>query len=204
MTSRSQRGNFLAPMLTNSARTLAASTLVFALASCSGATGTTNPDPAVLIFDASPVVMPQTDACATAGGSGSTWTALYRDYFGPSGAASCATNGGDCHGSATQTGAKQSGYVCGASQDECFKGMTVGSDPADFPPLVPAGGTPQDGGAQTPMQTALYTAMRLQVANATDPMCTALTCMPKLSCFEFTAADVARIEGWIIAGAQNN
>lgn len=69
-------------------------------------------------------------------GSTTTWTALYTDFFGPAGTASCSAQT-SCHGTALQSGAQTSGFVCGVTKTSCFDGMTKGI-PADeggfFPP----------------------------------------------------------------------
>jgi hypothetical protein len=64
------------------------------------------------------------DPCAATDG-GHTWSDLYICYFGPQGKASC-TAQGSCHGNASQTGASTSGFVCGASKEACWRGMTQG------------------------------------------------------------------------------
>ncbi len=66
--------------------------------------------------------------------SGATWSALYADFFGPKGQASCGgggTEGGDCHGSVTQHGYMASNFLCpleGDASAECWKGMTSKGD----------------------------------------------------------------------------
>jgi hypothetical protein len=108
-----------------------------------------------------------------------TWADLYACYFGPTARSSC-TAAGICHGDSTMLGARSSGYVCGHTQQDCFKGMTaMGS-------IVPA------GGADDPKTTGLYVAIRKFDGSGT---------MPKNSSFVFTQEDVAIISAWITNGA---
>jgi len=95
---------------------------------CATATGSvTGGEP---IFDASPpVATAEPDGggsnCIIGddAGSGTTWTDLYRDFFGPKAAASCAGDGA-CHGDANQQGSKSSdGFVCGADKAACRQTM---------------------------------------------------------------------------------
>src|SRR5579872_3303391 len=62
------------------------------------------------------------DPCAATQG-GHTWTDLYTCYFGPTGKASCSGKSG-CHGITNSSAAAISGFVCGASKDDCWFGMT--------------------------------------------------------------------------------
>jgi hypothetical protein len=132
--------------------------------------------------DGAPVSSPCDDAGRPDGGS--TWTDLYRDYFGPTGLASC-TALSNCHGASTQTGATNSGFVCGNTKDECFLGITAPLS------IVPEGGT------ATPEQTTLYIALRKAPPNRGGAM-------PRNSAFAFCPSDLMRIEGWIAAGAAND
>jgi len=62
------------------------------------------------------------DPCdATKGGH--TWTDLYTCYFGPAGKANCSAQAG-CHVTANGVAATISGFVCGASKQDCWFGMT--------------------------------------------------------------------------------
>jgi hypothetical protein len=118
-------------------------------------------------------------------GSGTAWSDLYRDYFGPTGEASCAGNG-QCHGNTTQAGYLGSGYVCGPTAAECYTGIT-----STAAGLVTVGDTTDD-----PTLTPLYTVLR---------KCSGTGSMPKLPAdLMFTSADMARIAAWIKAGAPNN
>jgi len=88
-------------------------------------------------FDASPSI--DEDAASAAcgsstedAGSGTAFSDLYRDYFGPTGAASCAGNG-QCHGDSSQAGSMASSYVCGSTATGCYQGMISGGliNPSD-------------------------------------------------------------------------
>jgi hypothetical protein len=107
----------------------------------------------------------------------STWTALYTDYFGPKGAASC-TSSGTCHGDGSQTGARKSNFICGSTEATCYDGMFAAQ-------LVPI------GGASDPSQVNLRFALRTAAGGT----------MPKASGFVFSDSDLARIDAWIRAGA---
>jgi hypothetical protein len=138
-------------------------------------------------FDAAP---PTTGSNACSGdanedaGSGTTWGDLYRDFFGPTGKASCAGNGA-CHGDTSQAGYNGSGYQCPGTAAECYAGIT-----ATTPGLV----TP--GPVGDPTTTGLYLILR---------KCSGGGLMPKApATVEFTAADMARIAAWIQAGAPND
>src|SRR5580700_6747273 len=62
------------------------------------------------------------DPCAATHG-GHTWTDLYTCYFGPTGKASCSAKAG-CHVIANSTPASISAFICGASKEDCWFGMT--------------------------------------------------------------------------------
>jgi hypothetical protein len=62
------------------------------------------------------------DPCdATKGGH--TWTDLYTCYFGPTGKANCSSQAG-CHVTLNTSAAVISGFVCGATKEDCWFGMT--------------------------------------------------------------------------------
>ena len=117
-----------------------------------------------------------------------TYTALYHDYFGPSGGANCSGTVGACHGEASGAGALGSGgFVCGAGQSDCFSGMSSGT--AD---LLSASATAH------PENSGLEVALRKASGTGTDNMpLTPVSCV-------FSDDDIARISAWIQAGAQNN
>jgi hypothetical protein len=95
------------------------------------------------------------DPCdATKGGH--TWTDLYTCYFGPTGKANCSAQAG-CHVTVNTVAASLSGFVCGASREDCWFGMThpiyvLQQGGNDLSPLVPcdAGAAAADGGCPLP------------------------------------------------------
>jgi len=133
-------------------------------------------------FDTTPPIRPATH-CAD--GTGTTWSDLYRDCFGP-GYADCGGTGG-CHRSSQDTGTSFSGFLCGASKESCYEGM-VGIDSLVTP-----------NGTQQPEKTRLYAALR-----KAPPLTSPERAMPNNTGFAFTADDLARINAWIKNGAKND
>lgn len=135
---------------------------------------------------------------------GTTWTALYGGYFGPTGVATCAPgNQSSCHGDATQSGAQTSGFVCGTSKDTCYQGVTQGIPPDEggfFPAIFPP-----DAG--DPTQTQLYTSIH-KTTSATGlnnmPCGDPPTCHAGNASYTFTASDLACITAWAQHGAKND
>jgi hypothetical protein len=122
------------------------------------------------------------DYCAEAGsrGDGATFADLYRDFFGPTGQASCSARS-ICHvpgGTGMQT---SGGYECYPDEPGCWASMTS--------TIVPEGGSP------TPDQTTLYLVLRKA------PPTPGSGPMPRNSAFAFCPDDLARILSWIEAGA---
>jgi hypothetical protein len=144
------------------------------------------------LFDASPPVAPESDGGTTTMGpscapdGGATWSDLYRDCFGPD-HASCGQP--NCHGSMSDPGFQSSGFVCGATQETCFAGITAMNS------IVPSGGTPGNTSAAT--GTSLYQNIRKAPPNVGGSM-------PKMSTFAFTQADLDRISTWIVDGAKDD
>jgi hypothetical protein len=122
--------------------------------------------------------------CVEAGdrGDGSHFTDLYRDFFGPTGAASCSASS-ICHVDGG-TGFKTSGYECVPDQSGCWVSMTSS--------IVP------DGGTSMPQTTTLYRALRKA------PPIPGSGPMPRNSSFAFCPADLERIATWIQNGAPND
>jgi hypothetical protein len=122
--------------------------------------------------------------CLEAGsrGDGSRFTDLYRDFFGPTGAASCSATS-ICHVDGG-TGFKTSGYECAPDQNGCWASMTSS--------IVP------DGGTSMPESTTLYKALRKA------PPTPGSGPMPRNSAFAFCPADLERIATWIQNGAPND
>jgi hypothetical protein len=122
--------------------------------------------------------------CIEAGyrGDGSRFTDLYRDFFGPSGGASCSARS-ICHVEGG-TGFLTSGYECAPDQNGCWASMTSS--------IVP------DGGTSMPETTRLYMALRKA------PPTPGSGPMPRNSTYAFCPADLERISTWIQNGAHNN
>jgi hypothetical protein len=143
-------------------------------------------------FDAGTGTTTEPDASAMtceagATGGGDTWSSLYHDYFGASGAANC-TNSGACHGSAGGTGFKATQYLCPPCDPVgCYMGIVSQTTE----PVFLAPGAPFD-------QTNLYTFLRKDV----DAMMSGI--MPLDSNYTFGASDLQRISDWVAAGAKND
>jgi hypothetical protein len=121
-------------------------------------------------------------------GSGATFTDLYRDFFGPTGQASCAGDG-LCHGSPEKAGAKgSSGFVCGIEKTACWTSMTTGASA-----LV----TSAD--ATNPSTSTLVLTLRHR-----RPDGAVIGNMPKRPLYVFSVASMQRITAWIAAGARND
>ncbi len=150
------------------------------------------------------------------GGTGITFTDLYRDFFGPTGAAKCAGNG-MCHGAADQPGAMASGgYICPDAMG------TVDAGAAD------AGDAGSGGGANPAKAQCRATMMKVILVD--PPFSTTSVCgqpfakaymhnvirkathaaddennMPRTPfTFVFSDEAVARIDGWVQAGCPDN
>lgn len=152
---------------------------------CSDATGTVTGGEGR--FDAQPPEMPAT-GCPS--GKGTTWTDLYRDYFGPGSKGSCSGATGDennCHLSSSAAGALASnGYVCGPSKDSCFMSFK------DV--LVP------------PMRMKAHyfeAVLRQDPPVACPPACVSPMPLRPASAV-FCGADLGRIRKWADNGAKND
>ncbi len=144
------------------------------------------------------------------GSGGTTWTSLYQDYFGPSGSAGCAASA-QCHQSASGIGAQTSGFVCGASKDECWQGMTqgIGLDAGGlFCPIVCLGTCAQTSQAcpTDPTQQQLWSGLHKSGGGGLNnmPCGNPTICSASASTYTFTSDDLARIQAWIQAGAPND
>ncbi len=160
------------------------------------------------------------------GGTGTTFTDLYRDFFGPTGAAKCAGNG-TCHGTPDQAGASASGgYVCPDAMGSADAGATVdAAAPVDASDAGDAGA----GSGANPAKAQCRDTM-MKVILVDPPFSTKSTCgqpfaksymhnvirkathaaddennMPK-SPFTYTFSDeaVGRIDAWVQAGCPDN
>jgi hypothetical protein len=140
-----------------------------------------SPPPATSSGDDSGCGDPNADA-----GSGTAWSDLYRDYFGPTGVASCAGTVGACHGETTGLGFQSSQYLCAGGVSGCYTGITNKSAG-----LVVVGDT-----TDSPTDSTLYAVLRKECIGGV---------MPKQpASFFFSPADMKRITAWIGAGAPNN
>jgi hypothetical protein len=152
--------------------------LILSVAACGGGEG--NEDN-VQRDEARATPVPDTAA------GGTTWSALYRDLFGSSAAASCAGTS-VCHGSASASGAIGShGYVC-ADAKGCRASM-LSNEAA----LV------QPSDATAPEKSTLIQVLRRQSSGGV-----LVGSMPKRSQFVFTNEQLARIETWIRNGAPDD
>lgn len=149
-----------------------------------------------------PAVISVVDAGPGAG-TGTKWTDLYRDFFGPTGAAKCAGNG-QCHGAADQPGAVASGgYIC----PDVTPPPDAGSNPAkaqcrDTMTKViivsPPGGPSSCG--QPFAKAYMHNVIRKATAAADDE-----NNMPRSPfTYTFSDADVARIDTWVQAGCKDD
>jgi hypothetical protein len=101
----------------------------FLLSACAEAS-TDQPDGGVLKVDGTPPPPPPapTSSARIDSGTGTTFTDLYRDLFGPTGAASCSGSGGSCHG----TPAPPGGFACGPNKSDCRTSVAALARGADF------------------------------------------------------------------------
>ena len=141
-----------------------------------------------LAFDPTPPAFVEPNACPVKdeadAGSGTAWSDLWRDLFGPTGAAKCADP--ICHGSPSTTASKV-GLLCvdqaGCRQSLFDKGLI--QDPADF---------------ASPETSAFYTILRR--CDAQDQ--TVGTMPQRPSSYIFSPASLARVSTWMRNGAPND
>jgi len=138
-------------------------------------------------FNTAPLESDSGASCGSAtadAGNGHAFSDLYRDYFGPTGAASCAGTG-QCHGDSSQPGAQASAFVCGPVATSCYQGMIAGS-------LITAGDT-----TTAPEDTLLWATIRKCSGGGTMPESPPET-------YSFDSASLQRIHDWLAAGAPND
>ncbi len=131
--------------------------------------------------------------------AGTSWQSLYRDYFGPSGAASCAGIAGECHGQASALGSENSCtrtgcFLCpaGDASTACWQSMTsVGDGGANL--VIPG----QTFGSDQLSQILCS----VEAGTFGMPQASVNVCLPP---YCFTPVDWKRIADWVNAGAQNN
>jgi len=118
-------------------------------------------------------------------GSGTNFSDLYRDLFGPTGAAKCANPA--CHGSEDGAGFKTAGFKC---FDE--KGCRLG--------MIDYGLVSLERDPKAPESSALVGIIRRCDENGT----TRGTMPQQPRSYYFSRASLARIQDWIRAGAPDN
>jgi hypothetical protein len=170
---------------------VAASVIAFHATACDAPQTVQGGDP---LFDAGPEPLPGCDSgCVASAPANATWTALYKDLFGPAGIGQCgdATRTGQngttsCHQDGTGQGALASGFICGTTQQSCYDGIT--SPSASF--------------------------IGQQVVLACSPCASYLTQVlrhdgggimpfyPETAIF--SDDDMSRVSAWIAAGAKND
>jgi hypothetical protein len=127
--------------------------------------------------------------------AGSTWTALYRDYFGnntQSNAAGCA-NQSYCHGSTSGDGYQASQFLCPKGDKAgCYASITSPSVTTG-PGLITA-----DASASDDYLTQVLCRVD-DAGNATGD-----GVMPQDCVYSFTPTDIQRITTWIKAGYPDN
>jgi hypothetical protein len=163
-----------------------------------------------LAYDAAP---PNVEVQRPDGG-GHTWTDLYRDFFGPTGVASCAGNG-HCHGDPSQPGAQASFYVCappasdagvaptaeaGSNADAALAADAVASEPDSFAAARAACLDSMKSAGLVAAGTAfsdsrLYSVLRKESGGGY---------MPQSPPYSFSADDIQRMTDWVAAGANND
>jgi hypothetical protein len=192
--------------------------LLLPMAACTDAGGKASGGE--LTFEAgTPVV---TQEAGPGQGTGTAFSDLYRDFFGPKGAAKCSGNG-SCHGGPTQPGALASGgYVCPDSQatadagsggDDASAGDAASGDAAAADPgraqcrdtmmkhiiVDGPGGTTSTCG-QPFAKSWMFTVIRKATHAADDE-----NSMPKMPyTYTFSDESVARINTWVQAGCPDN
>lgn len=164
------------------------------LFSCTAATGSFEGGQAK--FDAAPPA-PTPGGTAGDNGSGITWSDLYRDYFGPTGAASCAGNGA-CHGAVGKPGYLASDYLC-SDKDQCWASLRD-KDP------VPTNnsGLIKDSDLAAPDASQLLARELRHDEKQPDGSTKRVGSMPKTPQYKFTETGYGRIRDWMKAGGNND
>ena len=175
---------------------IAASAVAIQATACDAPQNVQGGDP---LFDATPEPKAGCDSgCLAQAPSNATWTALYKDLFGPAGIGQCgdATRTGQngttsCHGDATGNGAQASGFICGSSQQQCYDGIT--SPQANFI------------GQQVVVACSPCGSYLTQVLRHSDGDGGVIGIMPFFpENTVFSDDDMARVSAWIAAGAKND
>ena len=153
------------------------SALVVAACAQASSDGVAGGDPKFDTTPQAPPVAPVPEGGVDAG-AGTTFTDLYRDFFGPTGAARCAGGASSCHGAANHSGGNI--LVCGADKAECRTGIAGLAAGGDF------------------KASALFDVLRKSPASGQNRM-------PKApATFTFDEATMNRIADWAAAGAKDD
>ena len=126
-----------------------------------------------------------------------TWKGIYRDLFGRNSPASCAGSG-VCHDAAGKPGAQSSNFVC-ADLDGCYTSLRTAISP------IPSDGTRaliDDASLTAPDNAYLFTIIRYRTADGTLVPNRGMPQVP--ADYYYSAADIARIKAWMMAGAPND
>jgi hypothetical protein len=124
--------------------------------------------------------------------AGVTWSSLYRDYFGPTGVASCEAQG-FCHGTTAGTGYSVSGFLCPKGDGgvtACWQSITA-TDAAAADLVPPDAGFDGDN-------------LSLVLCAQSNPEGSMPTDGEETCHYYFTATDLQRISAWVAAGALDN
>ncbi len=165
------------PRVRHSAKVPLAVILAATLAACGSAGGAVQGG--ADLFEAGPAPIPDSGPPVDAG-SGTTWTDLYRDFFGHVQGGPGCSGTGSCHKSADQGGG--STWVCGDTQDSCWRGLTTAN-----PPIIDT---------KDPESSVLFLVALRTKAGGNMPLAPAS--------YVFSDGAISRIRTWMAAGAQNN
>ena len=161
------------------------------LVACSNAGGSVKGGD--VTFDAA---VPPGPACSIEAGvdgadAAPSWNGLYADYFGPTGAASCAREPGNCHGHTADDGFGGSGFVCGAEGGVEGCRQSLFGNSRLIQPIDP----------MEPEKSGLILVLRRHKPDG-GPVVGQMPKRPVSCIFEQNAID--RITAWIDAGAPAN
>lgn len=158
---------------------LAAALLAVGVTACATATG--DVAGGETRFDAAPAQF-----VTEGGGTATTWSALYKELFGPGARASC-SSAVTCHGTSNSPGALNSGgFVC-AAKDACLASLKSTET-----------GLLKDEDKSAPDKSGLYGILRRQEGGRTVGL------MPKSPAYVFTPDELTRLKTWIANGAPND
>jgi len=151
-------------------------------------------------FDAAPAPPPGCDSgtCISGAPANATWTALYKDLFGPASIGQCGAptrtgqNGTtNCHQKDGDNGAVSSGFICGDTQQSCYDGITS-PNAAFIGQKVVVACSP----------CGSYLTQVLRRSDGDGGITGIMPFYPENAVF--SDDDMARVTAWIAAGAQNN